>query len=509
MNTKDFLQNISSHLNGVNLRFGEFRGVTKKTITVMLSGRSLNGSYVYEDQQVSSYLDSLRIAFPGSVRYKGGDNVYSWGRYVFEFENMTWNQVGKKYSASGYDAFAVGNGETWAIMHIIYKQSHLDKTKFNKFGITIDDSRKVFFDNKHIYTVTDFTVPSNHHFKGHNTDCSRTKFHASFDCLIKENEMMEIYIELNKRIAEHNIVVQEHTHTLESVSYYHHPHYSPQINFNYSDNSYNFNIRIGDGIAQPILEKTLTNRDILVQSFNVGDTFTDSESNIRTVTNVNYSIKEGFRYGTQYKKGDSTCYSGINQIELSKIIDPTTEIKNDILFELMGRKVFIKEVSRNREYTPYGRDYESHFHPHEFDSFSISDNYVCLNSSSMSNTTKLVIKNLTTARQELEMSEKDLEVIQKYIPQMKEEIAEFNEKIMPIRTKHLGKLIKGMRSDLEGKLSTKTNKEQYLIEHIEKLKMFVDRNNWFVTFMFKHFKKELADDGIKIKETSNAESVGA
>lgn len=508
MNTKDFLQNISRHLNGVNLSFGEFRGETKKTITVMLSGRSLNGSYIYEDQQVSSYLDSLRIAFPGTVMYKGGDNVYSWGRYVFEFENMTWNQQGKKYSASGYDAFAVGNGETWAIMHIIYKQSHLDKTKFNKFGITIDGNR-VFYDGKQIYNVTDYTVPTNHHFKGHNTDCNRTKFHASFDCFVKENEMMEIYIELNKRIAEHNIVIQEHTHTLNSVSYYHHPHYSPQINFNYSDKSYDFNIRIGDGIIQPIFTKTLTNRDILVQYFNVGDTFTDNESNDRTVTNVSYNISDGFNYGTFYKKGESSCYGGIKQIELIKLIDPTTENTNHILFELMGRKVFIKEVSRNREYEPYGRDYESHFHPHEFDSFSISDNYVCLNGSSISNTTKLVIKNLTTARQELEMSEKDLEVIQKYIPQMKEEIAEFNEKIMPIRTKHLGRLIKGMRSDLEGKLSTKTNKEQYLIEHIERLKMFVDRNNWFVTFMFKHFKDELAENGIKIKESNNVESVGA
>lgn len=497
MNTQDFLQNISGHLNGVDLRFGEFRGVTKKTITVMLSGRSLNGSYIYEDQQVASYLNSLRIAFPGSVSYKGGDNVYSWGRYVFEFENMTWNQQGKKYSASGYDAFAVGNGETWAIMHIIYKQSHLDKTKFNKFGITIDDSRKVFFDNKHIYTVTDFTVPSNHHFKGHNTDCNRTKFHASFDCFIKENEMMEIYIELNKRIAEHNIVVQEHTHTLESVTYYHHPYYSPQINFNYSDNSYNFNIRIGDGIAQPILEKTLTNRGILVQSFNVGDTFTDSESNIRTITNVNYSIKDGFRYGTQYKKGDSTWYGDINQIELSKIIEPTTKIKNNILFELMGKKVFIKDAPRNRD--PYERDYENRFHLYKFTSLSIYDDHICLNSSSLSNTTKLVIANLTTARQELEMSEKDLELIQNYIPEMKEEIAEFNEKILPLRTKYLDRIIKGMRSDLEGKLSIKTNKEKYLIEHIEELKMVVDRNNKFVTFMFKHFKKELTASGISLK----------
>ena len=509
MNTKDFLQNISNHLNGVNLSFGEFRGETKKTITVMLSGRSLNGSYIYEDQQVSSYLDSLRIAFPGSVKYKGGDNVYSWGRYVFEFENMEWNQQGKKYSASGYDAFAVGNGETWAIMHIIYKQSHLDKTKFNKFGITIDDSRRVFFDGKQIYTVTDYIVPNTQHFKGHNTDCIRTKFHASFDCFIKENEMMEIYIELNKRIAEHNIVIQEHTHTLNSVEYYHHRYYSPQINFNYSDKSYDFNIRIGDGIIQPIFTKTLTNRDLLVQMFNVGDTFTDGEANFRTITNVNYSISGGFNYGTHYTKGDSNCYGGINQLELSKIIEPTDIKDNNILFELMGKKVFIKEARRVDRYTP---DYDSadyQFRPHEFTSFSISNDYVGINSSRVSSITEIVIKNLTSIRNELLSAERDLKRVQEVLPNMKEVLKEYNEKITPIKSKHLGDLIKNTKNDLVRNIKKAEDKEVFLTNEIEKLKMMVDRNNWFVSFMFKHFKEELAESGIKIKESNNAESVGA
>ena len=66
MNTKGFLDNIHE-LNNLDLRFNSIIKETEKAIVVELRGRSLSGSYIYEEEQVSKYLSDLRIAFNGSV----------------------------------------------------------------------------------------------------------------------------------------------------------------------------------------------------------------------------------------------------------------------------------------------------------------------------------------------------------------------------------------------------------------------------------------------------------
>lgn len=337
--TKEFLENIH-RLNNLNLRFGNIIKETKKTITVMLQGRSLGGSYIYEDEQVAGYLTELRIAFNGSVKYIGGDNVYTWGRYVFEFENTYWHTAGKNYSASGYEAFAIGYGETWAVMYRMYRGLVNDKDKlYPLVGLTLN-GQDVSYDNRVIFKCLDYKDETHHHFKGHNTDCNRTYFHASFDCYIKESEMMDIYLEINKRVLEHNIKVQGYTHTLLSLNYVDCRDTSPHIVYKFSDDSYNDDFRVGDTLLRPLKEKVTLNRDMNTPLFNIGETFV-KDGHTLTITGISYSKSNGFSYGTFHKRGDSSVYSGISQIDLIKIKEPTvTEHKLTKYMDLIDLKFY-------------------------------------------------------------------------------------------------------------------------------------------------------------------------
>lgn len=361
--TKEFLENIHQ-LNNLNLRFTKIIKETKKSIVVQLSGRSLNGSYVYEDSQVSGYLTDLRIAFNGSIKYVGGGNVYSWGEYIFEFENKSWTDDGKKYAASGYEAFAIDYGETWALMYRMYRGLKTYGTVYDFVGLKLSGD-KVLFDDKHIFTCNEYKDETHHHFKGHKTDFNRTYFHASFSCYITESEMMETYIEINKRVLEHNIKVQGDKHSLIEIYYKPCRTTSPHIVYEMTDDSFSDNFRVGDTLLVPLKEKTTRNRDLLVQQFKVGDSFikkgTEHKDNF-TITNVSYSVERGFNYGTFAKRGTSNVYSGINQLDLLKIKEPTVNIEHNELLDVMGSVYFTVESIREYDEFSSGRSrnpYES------------------------------------------------------------------------------------------------------------------------------------------------------
>lgn len=356
--TKEFLENIHQ-LNNLNLRFTKIIKETKKSIVVQLSGRSLNGSYVYEDTQVSGYLTDLRIAFEGKVSYVGGGNVYTYGEYIFEFENKSWTEDGKKYSASGYEAFAIDYGETWALMYRMYRGLLNHGVVYKNVGLRLDGF-KVYFDDKHLFTTIDYKDETHHHFSGGNTDCNRTYYHASFRCYITESEMMETYIEINKRVLEHNIKVQGDKHSLIKIYYKPCRNTSPHIVYTMTDDTFSDNFRVGDTLLVPLKKKTTRNRDLLVQQFKVGDTFIDNNKVNKdnfTITNVSYSVERGFNYGTFAKRGTSSVYSGINQLDLLKIKEPTVNIEHTELLSLMKETYYI--VDSVREYDEdaysYGR----------------------------------------------------------------------------------------------------------------------------------------------------------
>lgn len=362
MNTKKFLENISQ-INNLDLRFTKIIKETKKSIVVQLSGRSLNGSYVYEDSQVSGYLTDLRIAFDGIVSYIGGGNVYTYGEYIFEFENKSWTEDGKKYSASGYEAFAIDYGETWALMYRMYRGLLNHGIVYKNVGLRLDGF-KVYFDDKHLFTSIYYKDETHHHFKSGNLDWNRTYFHASFSCYVTESEMMEIYIEINKRVLEHNIIVQGDKHSLIKIYYKPCRNTSPYIVYTMTDNTFSGNFRVGDTLLVPLKKKTTRNRDLLVQHFKVGDTFIDKDKVNKdnfTITNVSYSVERGFNYGTFAKRGTGSVYSGITQIELLKIKEPTVNIEHNELLSVMKETYYI--VGYSREYDdedPYGRGRNPH-----------------------------------------------------------------------------------------------------------------------------------------------------
>lgn len=376
MNTKDFLENIHQH-NNLKLRFTKIIKETKKSIVVELSGRCLNGSYVYEDTQVESYLTDLRIAFNGAIKYVGGGNVYSFGEYIFEFENKSWIQDGKNYSASGYEAFAIGYGETWALMYRMYRGLKKYDTVYDFVGLKLS-GEKVMFDNKHIFTCNDYKDETHHHFSGGNTDCSRTYFHASFNCFINEKEMMEIYIEINKRVLEHNIKIQGDNHTLIDIYYKDCRDTSPYIVYEMSDETFSDNFRVGDTLLVPLKEKTTRNRDLTVQLFKVGDTYVSEDEYIFTITNVSYSVEGGFSYKSFARKGESNVYSGIDQLNLLKIKEPTTNIEYPELMSIMGSLYFnVGHGAYDDEYSsPYDRREKLICVPRRLNSFSFKDDKI-------------------------------------------------------------------------------------------------------------------------------------
>ena len=454
MNTKSFLENIHQ-LNNLNLRFTKIIKETKNSIVVQLSGRSLNGSYVYEDSQVASYLTDLRIAFNGYIKYIGGGNVYSWGEYIFEFENKSWTQDGKKYSASGYEAFAIGYGETWALMYRLYRGLKNYGTVYDFVGLKLTGN-KVLFDEKHIFTCTDYKDETHHHFSGHNTDCNRTFFHASFNCYITENEMMEIYIEINKRVLEHNIKMQGDKHSLIDIYYKPCRDTSPHIVYKMTDDTFSGNFRVGDTLLVPLKEKTTRNRDLTVQLFKVGDTYVskDKDKDNFTITNVSYSVERGFNYGSYAKREKGGVYSGINQLDLLKIKEPTTSIEYPELMNIMGSLYFnVERVGYDDEYSnPYDRRKKLICVPRRLNSFSIKDGITLVDGYEI----PYFIENVITNRQkEIEntftMILRDIKSCKKLNKETLKKLKAYNKMFKGVDCKILDSEIKGIGIDLKNR----------------------------------------------------------
>lgn len=475
--TKEFLENIHK-LNNLNLRFGNIIKETKKTITVMLQGRSLNGSYIYEDEQVAGYLTELRIAFNGSVKYIGGDNVYTWGRYVFEFENTYWHTAGKNYSASGYEAFAIGYGETWALMYRMYRGLKTYGTVYDFVGLKLSGD-KVLFDDKHIFTCNDYKDETHHHFKGHNTDCNRTYFHASFSCFITESEIMDIYIEINKRVLEHNIKIQGYKHSLIDIYYKPCRYTSPYIVYEMTDDSFSDNFRVGDTLLVPLKEKTTRNRDLLVQQFKVGDTFISKNKETFTITDLSYSVERGFTYSTYAKRGTSSVYSGISQIELLKIKEPTVNIEHTDLLDVMGSVYFT--VENVREYDDYS--YSRNIDPYEranirtmcvskkINTFSYNDNKILINGYEI----PFFIEKLLNGKSQKEILEKskfiltEIKNIKRMYKETTEKLEAYNKMF---KSTNYGILDKEVKNIGLGIRNTQIKCEKALEERLKQMKMY-------------------------------------
>lgn len=447
--TKEFLENISS-LNNLNLSFGEILSTTKSYITVKLQGRCLNGSYVYEDEQVASYLRELRKAFPGTVSYVGGDNVYSWGRYIFKFENKSWTEQGKVYSANGYEAFAIGYGEPWAAMYRIYKNTFYFKDEYKLVGLEIL-SNDVYLDGEKIFKCLEFTCDTHHHFKGHNTDCNRTLFNASFECYKKESEIEEIYIKINKRVLEHNIKVQEHTHTVTDIYYQTNRNVSPTIEYRCSDDSYSGSFRYGDTLLKPLIEKTVFNRDLTTQNFKIGDTFTNKEGYVATITNISYDIKKGFNYSTYYKTGDSNVYSSIDQIDLLKLKSPTVNV-NPPLMELIGSKVMRYDRVQRNGYDGY-RGYEDttelKLNTYKINSFYIGSDSFRTNFGYLDDIMDISLKSKSMLESRLKYFYDGIKKSAEVLISSNQMIKEFNSTLSNQKFTYLERKVNDMKKDIE------------------------------------------------------------
>jgi hypothetical protein len=257
MDTVKFLDNLNTY---PALNFKDYHKVNedKDSITVILHGSSLNGSYIYENKMVATYIEKLKGIFKGKITYIGGENVYSYGKYKFKFSKEKWLVQGKEYSANGYSNIAFEFGIEFSILHAIYKEINNNATTFECIGIKLNNNI-VSIDNIDIFKVNRYEAPINKHFKsnpngGLGQDCNRTYFNASFESFIKnESDILKLYINIIKRVEKHNIKIQGYSHTLKNV-YISYPHgYYPTIKIKTSDKDYNNEFIVGNNISVPLM----------------------------------------------------------------------------------------------------------------------------------------------------------------------------------------------------------------------------------------------------------------
>ncbi|MEA2019901.1 MAG: hypothetical protein U9N59_15835 [Campylobacterota bacterium] len=330
----------------VDLRFGKIKEKTKKSIDIMYYGKSLNGSYINESEMVSSYLAILNSNAHGlKFSYKGGDNVYTYGRYVFTIKLTSLSidePKGKRFSASQYSAFAINIGEPWALMFRIASNIINNNQDYTSVGI-IYENKNIIIDGKEIFKVIDINKETRHHFKrntngGLASDCNRSYFNASFELFVDENKLLSIFMIKFKQILIHNCKVQDFDYTCKEINYTSCSFTSDRLDIIYSDSDFNSSIRVGDGFPFIVKKKIAINKDEKFPKFILGKDVNFKNQDYNTVKLTSYCItkQEGVTYDGKGGKWDIT--GDIEQLDLLKENKP--DIKEHKLLESFDFNTF-------------------------------------------------------------------------------------------------------------------------------------------------------------------------
>jgi hypothetical protein len=203
--TLEVINNIFNLNTLTRLRYPEIKHIDKKLIKVSYAGHEVGGSYVHDYEVAPKYVEDLTFSTNREVNWNGRSSG-SIGYDVYNFSIALDNIFNKnKYVPEGkllrventYNAFKNCNGFEWAILYHCY-ESFLEGLLPEGSSIKVDTSKKyheIFFGDIRIAKVINYEKKTHHYFKGHNTGYNRTRFHCTFDLLIKKNTLPHLFCE--------------------------------------------------------------------------------------------------------------------------------------------------------------------------------------------------------------------------------------------------------------------------------------------------------------------------
>ena len=193
------INSLKNPLTKSSLRFRKIHHIDNKTIKVSYFGHEIGGSYVSESSVTPTYIRDLEYSTNREVNFENinsgeggfGSDVYYFTIYIGKVVNKN------KYEPIGtllrikdcYFAFISECGYSWAFLNLLH--TNINNIPKN-IGIEIKNNN-MFIDNKLIAKIVEYEEKTNHHFYGHNTGCSRTRFSATYDLLFSDNELQNLF----------------------------------------------------------------------------------------------------------------------------------------------------------------------------------------------------------------------------------------------------------------------------------------------------------------------------
>ena len=346
-NKKDKMIEILETLDGISteLRFIKFLSNTTTKIVVRYAGHGEAGSYVYSTSVMPSYVKALekitnrRVDVVHNTRDGGvGYDAYDCTIHLNEIISSTAekrNTVGKIIYGEGYHAFRVCVGRVWAMCYGIMERATDSKfVEVTGLGLSKRDSEIVTYNDKEIFKKLDIKPSFNKHFKGHNTDCNRTYYSATFDLYIDEQELSEIFLNLSTEAHNYNLELNNREYRVKK-HYFKTPEYqSEHIMYTYTNDMYNtLGPRVGH--LPTIEEKSKVNEDYTFQCWDVGSTLKQFEKDGKLykkpkIIKFTYSLTEGPIYGivsVEKLSDDTSVYMNttLNHIEMNDYFKPQYE----------------------------------------------------------------------------------------------------------------------------------------------------------------------------------------
>lgn len=202
------------------LRFIKISHIDSDKIEVSYRGHEVDGSYVPESSVVPEYIMDLQYSTNREVSFERresggfGFDIYHFKIYLKKIvDKDKYKPIGKllRIKECSY-AFIRECGHSWAYLNLLHTTEVPESV-----GIKIKDN-DIYIDNKPIAKIIEYEKKSGFMIHGHNTSKYRTKFNATYDLLIPEIELKDIFFIKGKEII--NTYLDEFNSKLVCIDFY-------------------------------------------------------------------------------------------------------------------------------------------------------------------------------------------------------------------------------------------------------------------------------------------------
>ena len=242
----EIIKSLKNPFTKSSLRFRKIHHIDNKIIKVSYFGHKVGGSYVSENSVTPIYIRDLQYSTNRVVEF---ENKNSRGFYsdVYYFVIYITKVVDKnKYEPTGtllrikdcYFAFISECGYSWAFLNLLH--TNINNIPKN-IGIEIKNNN-IFIDNKLIAKIVEYEEKTNHHFSGHNTNYNRTRFNATYDLLISDNELQNLFFKKYSEII--NFYLKSFNSKLQCIGldFKYRQHQTKTIQILFNDETKNFDL---------------------------------------------------------------------------------------------------------------------------------------------------------------------------------------------------------------------------------------------------------------------------